>query len=77
MFIGTALRYSVLNSDADPEYKTTAAMQYNLVTAENACKWTATEPQQNTFNFKACDAVLQFAKTNNMTFRGHNLCWGN
>jgi len=74
MFIGAAANLGDLNKDS--EYKSTLAAQYNLITAENECKWGATEPNQNDFDFSSCDALGSFASENNMTFRGHNLCWG-
>jgi endo-1,4-beta-xylanase len=73
IFVGTALNYNTLHSDAS--YARVAAEQYNLVTAENGCKWQATEPNYNQFTFTQCDYDYQFAKAHNMTFRGHNLCW--
>jgi len=71
--IGTATDVGYLN---DNQYKTVLAQQYNLVTAENSCKWGATEPARGQFNFAQCDAVANLARTNNQSFRGHNLCWG-
>ena len=35
------------------------------------------EPQQYVYNFTECDYVYNYAKSKNMSFRGHNLCWGN
>eukprot|EP01084_Bolivina_argentea_P276084 470991_1 len=52
------------------------AEQYSLVTSGNPCKWQATEPKYNVFNFTDCDYVYNQAVLNNQTFRGHNLCWG-
>ena len=63
-----------LNNDVT--YAKIGAEQYNLVTAENGCKWSATEPQENKFDFTQCDYIYYFAKNNSMIFRGHNLCWG-
>jgi len=58
------------------QYSSLLGGQYNLITAENECKWTATEPNRAQFSYDQCDRVLQFARTNSQTFRGHNLCWG-
>jgi len=63
-------------SSGESQYLTTLANQYNLITAENACKWGATQPAQGRFDFSQCDVVYNFAKKSNQTFRGHNLCWG-
>jgi len=61
---------------SDATYTGVIGTQYNLVTAENACKWGSTEPQRGQFAFSQCDTVSNFAKKYNQTFRGHNLCWG-
>eukprot|EP01083_Nonionella_stella_P196393 722679_1 len=74
VMVGAALNYNYLRQDK--QYATVGAQQYDLVTAENGCKWGATEPQQNKFDFTQCDYVQNFSKANAMTFRGHNLCWG-
>jgi endo-1,4-beta-xylanase len=59
-------------------YSTVASTQYNLVTAENACKFKETEPNQGKFSFNGCDQIKNFTlHTMKGTFRGHNLCWGN
>ena len=50
--------------------------RYSLTTAENGCKWTSIRPDQDTFDFDRCDAVAAFAESNDLAFRGHNLCWG-
>eukprot|EP01084_Bolivina_argentea_P276085 470992_1 len=55
---------------------TMLVQQYSMVTPGNACKWRATEPAYNVFNFTDCDYLYNFAISNNQTFRGHNLCWG-
>lgn len=60
----------------EPTYKRILGEQYSLITAENACKWSGTHPQRGQYNFGGCDAVANFARSNNQTFRGHNLCWG-
>ena len=71
--MGTAITPAHFNESS---YVKVVAKEYDLVTAENECKWSATEPAQNTFTFDSCDAVLNFAQENSMAFRGHNLCWG-
>jgi endo-1,4-beta-xylanase len=76
IFAGAAVNVFHLGDDAP--YKALAQAQYNLVTAENACKWGETEHQQGKFNFSQCDAIRDFAlETMKGVFRGHNLCWGN
>ena len=74
IFIGTAANYNDLQSDSD--YASVLGKQYDLITAENACKWSATEPSKNSFDFKECDYMYNYSLSKNQTFRGHNLCWG-
>lgn len=73
--VGSAANAGRLSSN-EAQYNNTLAQQYNLITAENACKWGAIQPQQGRFDFGQCDLVRSFAQRNNQVFRGHNLCWG-
>jgi len=75
VYMGSASNYGHLQQD--PTFASVIAQQYNLVTAENACKWGATEPnQRGQFDFTQCDYVLKRAEAATQVFRGHNLCWG-
>lgn len=56
-------------------YQQTARDEFNILTPENALKWDATEPQQNTFTFGAGDTHINFAIANNMVAHGHVLVW--
>lgn len=62
--------------NVSPSYNNLLGSMFSLTTAENSCKWTATEPSQNIFDFGPCDYVKANALALNQTFRGHNLCWG-
>ena len=73
--IGAAGPASLL-ANASSAYAKTLARNYDLTTAENACKWGATEAIKGQFSFEKCDVVRDFAHAHNMSFRGHNLCWG-
>lgn len=74
IFVGAGLDMGNIQSDST--YHWVAHTQYNLMTAGNACKWWETEPQENVYKFENCDFMYNYAKQYNMTFRGHNLCWG-
>lgn len=74
IFIGSAAGLNELKNNE--RYADVLAREFSLITAENSCKWSATEPQQGQFDFKDCDTILEFAEANNITFRGHNLAWG-
>lgn len=49
--------------------------QFNSVTPENAMKMGPIHPQENTYNWKEADAIVDFAQAHHMRVRGHNLCW--
>jgi beta-glucosidase len=48
---------------------------FNSITAENVMKWATIEPVEGNFNFAPADALVAFAKSNQMRVRGHTLCW--
>ena len=76
LWIGAATPLNLLQQ-GNTQYVTTLAANYDLITAENECKWSATEGYgRGKFNFTKCDGVRDFAKRHGMVFRGHNLCWG-
>lgn len=59
-FFGSALNYGVLTATSAPDYANYTTMsreQFSLSTAENACKWGATEPSEGHFDFAQCDKV--------------------
>ena len=74
VFVGAAGNNGHIKDDQP--YATLLGREYSLVTAENACKWLAIQPQRGRFDFAACDVISDFAWAHNMSFRGHNLCWG-
>ncbi|HWZ36351.1 MAG TPA: endo-1,4-beta-xylanase [Mucilaginibacter sp.] len=49
--------------------------QFNSLTPENAMKMKPIHPQENTYNWKDADAIVDFAQAHHMRVRGHNLCW--
>jgi endo-1,4-beta-xylanase len=46
-----------------------------MLVAENAMKFDAMHPAQNTYNFTDADALVAYAEANNMVVRGHTLVW--
>jgi endo-1,4-beta-xylanase len=60
---------------AEPEYATTLAREFNLLTAENAMKWGAVRPARDKFDFGPGDRVVAFARRHGMRVRGHCLLW--
>ncbi|MBO3083797.1 endo-1,4-beta-xylanase [Cellulomonas fengjieae] len=70
--IGFALAPDRLSESA---YKSIADSEFNLVVAENAMKWDATEPSQNSFSYGAGDQVASYAASTGKELYGHTLVW--
>jgi endo-1,4-beta-xylanase len=58
-----------------PAYATILGEQYDMLSPENAMKWPAIHPAQNTYNFEPADQLVAFAQAHGMQIRGYNLCW--
>ncbi|MFC7547834.1 endo-1,4-beta-xylanase, partial [Plantactinospora sp. GCM10030261] len=59
----------------DSQYVTILNREFNSVVAENEMKWDATEPQQNNFTFGNADRIVNHARSQGMSVRGHTLLW--
>lgn len=57
------------------QYQEVARTEFNILTPENAMKWDATEPSQNTFTFSQADQHVAWAQANGMRLHGHTLVW--
>lgn len=72
--IGTALnRDQILGEES--AVMTLVKTQFNALTAENCMKWEKIHPKPGQFEFEAGDAMLVFAKENDMAVIGHTLIW--
>src|SRR5215469_10121232 len=49
--------------------------QFNSLTPENAMKMGPIHPEENRYNWKDADAIVDFAQRHGLLVRGHNLCW--
>jgi endo-1,4-beta-xylanase len=49
--------------------------QFNSLTPENAMKMGPIHPEENRYNWRDADAIVNFAQTHGLRVRGHNLCW--
>lgn len=49
--------------------------QFSSVTPENAMKMGPIHPEENRYNWKDADAIVDFAQQHGLKVRGHNLCW--
>jgi hypothetical protein len=71
LYVGAISNYGDLHN-GDTKYGPTLQQQYNLHTAENECKWAATEPNQDSYTFTQCDYCSDTAKNYTTVLRGHN-----
>lgn len=51
--------------------------EFNSVTPENDMKMGPIHPEENRYNWKNADAIVDFAISHNIRIRGHNLLWHN
>jgi endo-1,4-beta-xylanase len=71
-YFGTAINFAKLG---DPAYVAIGSREFSMVTPENVLAIDATEPQQNTFNFKVGDQICDWAAQNGQKVRGGPLLW--
>ncbi|MGH9741786.1 MAG: endo-1,4-beta-xylanase [Candidatus Acidiferrum sp.] len=58
-----------------PDLTALLVQQCSIVVPENQMKWAATQPAPDRFDFTQADAFMNFAESNHLLARGHNLCW--
>ncbi len=71
--IGAAVDIPTLNKD--PAYAQLLAREFNLLTPENALKFSVVHPQRDRYDFSQADALLAFAEAHHMQVNGHVLVW--
>jgi len=57
------------------DYAEVLAREYNLLTTENAMKWSLIQPEQDHYDWADADELVNFAIANEMKVRGHTLIW--
>jgi endo-1,4-beta-xylanase len=75
LLYGTAT--GVWNLQSDSAFADQVAQQCSLLVPENELKWDTVEPSPGVFNFAPGDYLADFARQNQMKFRGHCLVWHN
>jgi endo-1,4-beta-xylanase len=60
---------------ADLAYRRLNAVQCNLIVPENEMKWSALRPDARSFDFRAADALVAWAREAGLGVRGHTLLW--
>ncbi len=73
LHIGAAVAMSPFRNESI--YNQTLGREFNMLVAENAMKFDAMHPAQNTYNFTDADALVVYAEANDMAVRGHTLVW--
>lgn len=69
---GCAISKHILTN---PTYQNWFTSRFTVTTFENEMKWYSTENIQGVENYSIPDAMLQFAKSRNVSVRGHNVFW--
>ncbi len=73
LLVGFALNvHQLRQSEA---YRRVVMEQSSIAVAENAMKWSELRPAPDQYFFEDADYLMQFAETNRIKLRGHNLCW--
>jgi endo-1,4-beta-xylanase len=48
---------------------------YSSITPENSMKMAPIHPEENRYNWKGADEIVEFGEKHNLKVRGHVLCW--
>ena len=70
---GAAVRADALASD--PAYRTAVLANCQIIVAEGEMKWGDIHPARGEYRFEKADALIDFARQNNIQLRGHTLAW--
>jgi len=80
LYYGAAVNYWRItdkntNSGDRKQYNNIVKTDYNVLVAENACKFYTIRRQKDDWNWSQCDALIDIAGENGQQFRGHTLSW--
>jgi endo-1,4-beta-xylanase len=70
---GSAVRSGMLESDA--AYRAAILANCQLIVPEGEMKWPDIHPNRGEYRFEKADALVDFARQNNIGVRGHTLAW--
>jgi endo-1,4-beta-xylanase len=71
--MGTAVDTPIFLSN--PLHNAIVAAEFSMITPANSMKMNVIQPAQGTFDFTDTDALVSWAQTNGLEFRGHPLVW--
>ncbi len=74
LIYGAATGFHILSSDS--AFAESFAKECAMLVPENALKLGVLRPSPTRFDFAEGDALLSFARSHNILFRGHTLVWG-
>lgn len=76
---GSAIAYGSNGSGGgsigNPRYREVVERECGMIVAENEMKWQAVRPAPDRFDFRAFDAIVGYARSRNLSVRGHTLLW--
>jgi endo-1,4-beta-xylanase len=70
---GAAARSDAL--DADPSYRAAIIANCQMIVPESELKWLELRPTREEYRFEKADAIMDFARQQNIEVRGHTLAW--
>ena len=59
----------------NPAYAALVKTECGVIVPENEMKWQATRPSRDTYDFRAMDDMVRWARANDMAMRAHVLLW--
>ena len=71
--IGASVGFSLLKNNT--QYSGLVSKEYNSITSENAMKFVALHPAQNTYTWSDADYLVTYAQANNKRLHAHTLNW--
>jgi endo-1,4-beta-xylanase len=71
--IGASVGINLMKNNAP--YTGIVTKEYNSITTENAMKFVALHPSQNTYTWNDADYLVTYAQANNKRLHGHTLNW--
>ncbi|NEQ65709.1 MAG: endo-1,4-beta-xylanase [Symploca sp. SIO2D2] len=73
LIYGSVAKYQTLLSDR--EFASRFPQECDILVAGNELKWRGLRPSPGRFDFTKGDWLAEFARTNNILYRGHTLVW--
>jgi endo-1,4-beta-xylanase len=72
---GFGAAVTLADLQAEPRLRAAVSQYCTQIVPVYELKWPTLRPDAHTFAFEKADALLEFARRNGLTMRGHNLVW--